>query len=46
MALTACAADADRIRALEAGFQFYLAKPVDPPKLIAAIRSLPRPASR
>lgn len=46
MALTACAADTDRIRALEAGFQFYLAKPVDPPKLIAAIRSLPRPASR
>jgi PAS domain S-box-containing protein len=46
LALTARATADDRVQALEAGFQFYLAKPVDTAKLVAAIRSLPRPASR
>lgn len=46
LALTACAASEERVRALEAGFQFYLAKPVEPAKLIAAIRSLPHSPRR
>lgn len=42
LALTAMATQDDRRLALEAGFQFYLAKPVEPTKLVAALRSLPR----
>lgn len=42
LALTAMAAPEDRRLALEAGYQFYLAKPVEPAKLVAALRSLPR----
>jgi signal transduction histidine kinase/ActR/RegA family two-component response regulator len=42
LALTAMASQNDRRLALEAGFQFYLAKPVEPAKLVAALRSLPR----
>lgn len=42
LALTACASSDDKRLALEAGFQFYLAKPVEPGKLVAALRSLPR----
>jgi CheY-like chemotaxis protein len=40
IALTAYAGAADRRRALLAGFQTHLAKPVDPADLIAVILSL------
>ena len=40
IALTAYAGAADRRRALLAGFQTHLAKPIDPADLIAVIRSL------
>lgn len=40
IALTAYARDKDKQRALEAGFQVHLAKPLDPEKLIAAIARL------
>jgi signal transduction histidine kinase/ActR/RegA family two-component response regulator len=39
-ALTAYARSDDRTRALEAGFQMHLAKPIDPDELIAAVRRL------
>jgi signal transduction histidine kinase/ActR/RegA family two-component response regulator len=39
-ALTAYARSEDRMRALEAGFQIHLAKPIDPAELIATIASL------
>jgi CheY-like chemotaxis protein/two-component sensor histidine kinase len=40
IALTAYAAEADRARALRAGFQKHLAKPVDPEALCAAVADL------
>ena len=40
IALTAYASAADRRRALLAGFQTHLAKPVDPDDLLAVILSL------
>jgi len=48
IALTAYAGDADRRKALEAGFQLHLAKPVEPQQLAAAVaqvarRALPTP---
>jgi CheY-like chemotaxis protein len=42
IALTAYAADADRRRALTAGYQLHLAKPVDPAALVAAVASVAR----
>ena len=40
VAVTAYARSVDRRRALEAGFQRYLAKPIEPSELVAAIASL------
>jgi PAS domain S-box-containing protein len=40
VALTAYATDADRLKALRAGFQAHVGKPVDPPALLAAIINL------
>ncbi len=40
MALTAYAREEDRTRALAAGFQMYLSKPVEPEKLASAIAQL------
>jgi signal transduction histidine kinase/ActR/RegA family two-component response regulator len=40
VAITAFAKMQDRIRALEAGFQMHLAKPVEPDELIAVVASL------
>jgi CheY-like chemotaxis protein len=40
LALTAYARAEDRSRALQAGFQMYLAKPVEPEELIAAVATL------
>jgi PAS domain S-box-containing protein len=42
VALTAFAQNDDRLRALSAGFQMYLAKPVAPQELIAVIAGLTR----
>jgi CheY-like chemotaxis protein len=39
-ALTAYTRPEDRLRALQAGFQIHLAKPVDPSELVAAIATL------
>jgi signal transduction histidine kinase/ActR/RegA family two-component response regulator len=39
-ALTAFARDEDRQRALQAGFQLHLAKPIDPQSLVAAVANL------
>jgi CheY-like chemotaxis protein len=44
-ALTAFAAPDDRRRAMLAGFQVHLPKPVDPAKLAAVVTSLARRAS-
>jgi CheY-like chemotaxis protein len=41
-ALTAFARSEDRVKALHAGFQMHLAKPVDPAELVAAVSSLAR----
>jgi signal transduction histidine kinase/CheY-like chemotaxis protein len=41
-ALTAYARSEDRLRALRAGFQIHLAKPIDPAELVAAVRMLAR----
>ena len=41
-ALTAFARDEDRQRALQAGFQLHLAKPVDASSLVAAVATLGR----
>jgi PAS domain S-box-containing protein len=41
-ALTAFARSEDRMRALQAGFQIHLAKPIDPAELITTIASLAR----
>jgi CheY-like chemotaxis protein len=40
--LTAYARSEDRQQALRSGFQMYLAKPVDPGEVIAAIAALAR----
>ena len=40
VALTAFGRGEDRVRALEAGFQVHLAKPVDPAELLALVRAL------
>ena len=40
MALTAFARSEDRKRALLAGFQTHVAKPVDPAELVAVVASL------
>ena len=45
-ALTAFARSEDRARALLAGFQMHLAKPIDPTALIAAVAHLARSASK
>jgi CheY-like chemotaxis protein len=42
-ALTAFARNEDRQRALEAGFQLHLAKPVDVRSLVAAVAKLGKP---
>jgi len=42
IALTGYATRKDRERALSAGYQLHLAKPVEPPDLVAAIASLSR----
>jgi CheY-like chemotaxis protein len=44
-ALTAFARAEDRARALLAGFQMHLAKPIDPTALMAAVADLARPAA-
>ncbi|TMB15165.1 MAG: response regulator [Deltaproteobacteria bacterium] len=46
LALTAYAGAEDRRRALTAGFQDYLAKPVDPPTLVRAIAKLAKDRRR
>jgi CheY-like chemotaxis protein len=40
IALTAYARDDDRTRAIQAGFQKHLSKPVEPPELVAVIAAL------
>ena len=40
VALTAFARDEDRQRALQAGFQLHLAKPIDPLSLVTAVANL------
>jgi CheY-like chemotaxis protein len=40
LALTAYAGEADRQRALQVGFNAHMAKPVEPPELVAAIAAL------
>jgi signal transduction histidine kinase/FixJ family two-component response regulator len=45
-ALTAFVRDEDRTRALEAGFHLHVAKPIEPPELVAAIARLHRLSSR
>jgi PAS domain S-box-containing protein len=46
VAVTAHARECDRRRALEVGFQRHVAKPIDPRRLIAAIRELLRRGAR
>jgi len=46
VALTAFARSEDRLRALEAGFNSHISKPVEPSELIAAVASLVGPAGR
>jgi CheY-like chemotaxis protein len=48
IALTAYARTEDRIKAIQAGYQMHLAKPVEPVELVAMVRSLavrPQPVS-
>jgi DNA-binding response OmpR family regulator len=40
IALTAYTRSPDRIRALAAGFQMHMGKPVEPTELVAAVKSL------
>ncbi|MGG6263888.1 PAS domain-containing protein [Leptolyngbya sp. AN03gr2] len=42
VALTAFARQEDRIAAIESGFQMHLSKPIEPDRLIAAVKSLTR----
>jgi CheY-like chemotaxis protein len=44
IAVTAYARPEDRVRALEAGFQWYLSKPVEPAELVSIVASLAQPA--
>jgi CheY-like chemotaxis protein len=44
MALTAYATIEDRGKALRAGYDQHMAKPVDPSRLVAAVAALARPA--
>jgi signal transduction histidine kinase/ActR/RegA family two-component response regulator len=46
LALTGFTRAEDRVRALAAGFQGFLAKPVEPAELTAAIAALARPSER
>jgi len=46
VALTAHARPEDRAKAIDAGFQAHLAKPVDPAHLISAVAALCRPGHR
>jgi CheY-like chemotaxis protein len=41
-ALTAYARSEDRVKALRAGFQIHLAKPIDPTELVTAVAALAR----
>jgi DNA-binding response OmpR family regulator len=41
-AQTAYARSEDRVKALKAGFQIHLAKPIDPAELVATIAALVR----
>ena len=43
IALTAYTRSADRVRALAAGFQTHMSKPVEPAELVAAVKSLAAP---
>jgi len=45
IALTAYARAEDRAKALQAGYQLHLAKPVEPGRLIAMVASLVRPGA-
>ena len=45
-ALTAYARSEDRVRALKAGFQIHLAKPIDPAELVATIAALAKRFTR
>jgi CheY-like chemotaxis protein len=45
VAVTAFTSDADRRRALDAGYQVHLSKPVDPTALVATVAALGRPAA-
>jgi CheY-like chemotaxis protein len=40
IALTAYAGEADQKRALSSGFQYHVAKPVEPDRLVAIVASL------
>lgn len=42
IALTAFARPEDRISAIESGFQMHLSKPIEPDRLVAAVKSLAR----
>ena len=42
IALTALAGDEERLRALSAGFQCYIAKPADPVELMVVIANIAR----
>jgi CheY-like chemotaxis protein len=46
VALTAYAQEDDRMRALLAGFQIHVAKPINPPELVAVIVGLAGVTSR
>ena len=46
IALTAYTRGVDRVRALAAGFQMHMAKPVEPAELVAAVKSLVDATSR
>lgn len=43
IALTACVAQDERRRSLEAGFQIYLSKPTDPYELVEVVATLAQP---
>jgi CheY-like chemotaxis protein len=40
VALTAYATDEDRLRALDAGFQIHVAKPIEPENFVTCVASL------
>jgi CheY-like chemotaxis protein len=46
IALTAYAADSDRLKTALAGFQAYLAKPVEPQALISVVFKWAQPLSK